>query len=166
MPEMYSVILFNTHQKRVENVSGPFTYARALKRIRNESVNKYYAFIEEDAELIFKGNKVVLSVGQKEWVWQIVEAETQTPCESDNSSGIRVDIPNGYFVASKASDPDYPGIDIDFIDAKEITGQANERLSRPRVLFEYPKDDELRVLVWTDPNNEDYTQEITFPLYK
>lgn len=73
-------------------------------------------------------------------------------------SKISVKVPGGSIVASIAGDNDYPGIDVEFV-ADNDTG---EDLSRPRVLFEKPKDGELRVLVWDDKNNEDYTKEITF----
>lgn len=73
-------------------------------------------------------------------------------------SKINVKVPGGSIVASIAGDTDYPGIDVEFV-ADNDTG---EDLSRPRALFEKPKDGELRVLVWDDKNNEDYTKEITF----
>lgn len=71
---------------------------------------------------------------------------------------IKVKVPGGVLVASISSDMDYPGIDVEFV----ADNDKGEDLSRPRVLFEKPKDGELRVLVWNDKNNEDYTNEITF----
>lgn len=73
-------------------------------------------------------------------------------------SKISVNVPGGSIVASITGDTDYPGIDIEFVADNDIGGD----LSRPRVLFEKPKDGELRVLVWSDKDNEDYTKEITF----
>lgn len=66
----------------------------------------------------------------------------------------------GYFSIDECQDSDYPGVDIEFV-ANNDTG---ENMSRPRVLFEFPKDGELRVLVWTDKDSEDYTNEITFKI--
>lgn len=72
---------------------------------------------------------------------------------------ISVPIRGGEIVASITPDPDYPGIDIEFIPADDDC----ETGSRPRVLFEYQKDGEtLRVLVWADKDNEDYTHQIVF----
>lgn len=70
-----------------------------------------------------------------------------------------VKVNGGYFRAEPSQDPDYPGIDVEFISDTE----NEDDLSRPRVLFEYPiEDGELRVLVWNNPKNEDYEEEITF----
>lgn len=72
---------------------------------------------------------------------------------------ISVPIRGGEIVASITPDPNYPGIDIEFIP----TDDDCETGSRPRVLFEYQKDSEtLRVLVWANHNKEDYTHEIVF----
>ena len=74
------------------------------------------------------------------------------------SNDIKVKTKGGYLWATEGGDIDYPGIDIEFVADK-----ADENsLSRPRVLFEYPKDGKLRLLIWSDKNNEDYTQEIIF----
>lgn len=73
-------------------------------------------------------------------------------------SKISVKVPDGSIVASIISDSDYPGVDVEFV----ADDDAGEELSRPRVLFEKPKDGELRVLIWGDKKNEDYTDEITF----
>lgn len=70
---------------------------------------------------------------------------------------IKVRVPGGYLIANEAQDPDYPGIDVEF-----VSDENNDDLSRPRVLFEKPVDDKLRVLIWSDKDNEDYTHEITF----
>ena len=64
----------------------------------------------------------------------------------------------GNLVATKSSDPDYPGIDVEFISATD----NGENLSRPRVLIEWPNRTNgfLRALIWDDPNSEDYTREV------
>ena len=70
---------------------------------------------------------------------------------------ITVKINGGLIIARKSSDSDYPGIDVEFVSDKENP----KNLSRPRVLFEKPKDQELRALV-CDCKNEDYSSEIIF----
>ena len=69
-----------------------------------------------------------------------------------------VKIEGGILRAIPSMDPNYPGITVEFI-ADDDTGQE---LSRPTVMFEKPEDDALRVIVWGDKNDEDYTDEITF----
>ena len=72
------------------------------------------------------------------------------------SDRLVVKVKGGYLMATISQDPHYPGIDVEYI-AKDDNGQ---NLSRPRVLVEYPLDDKLRALIWTDPNDEDFTDEI------
>lgn len=71
---------------------------------------------------------------------------------------IKVRVKGGYIRANASTDPDYPGIDVEFVS----DDYNEETLSRPRVLFEKPTDDKLRVLIWDDSDNEDYTKEILF----
>lgn len=72
---------------------------------------------------------------------------------------IIVKIQGGHLVATESQDPDYPGIDVEFVPDSD----NGEYASRPRVLFEKPVEDgELRALVWDDKNSEDYTNEIIF----
>ena len=74
------------------------------------------------------------------------------------SEVISVNVDGGIIIARKSTDSNYPGIDVEFVADKE----NSENLSRPRVLFENPKNGELRALVWEDCNSEDYTNEIVF----
>lgn len=69
---------------------------------------------------------------------------------------IRIKVKGGYLIATPSLDPNYPGIDVEYI-SDDDTGQ---HISRPRVLVEYPKDDTLRAIIWNDPQSEDYTEEI------
>jgi hypothetical protein len=73
---------------------------------------------------------------------------------------IKVKTKNGYLWATDSGDIDYPGIDVEFIADNE----DENALSNPRILFEYPTDGKLRVLIWDDKNNEDYTREIIFDI--
>lgn len=71
---------------------------------------------------------------------------------------IDVLVEGGYIRANVAQDEDYPGIDVEFVSNKP----QEDALSFPRVLFEKPKDNDLRALIWADPNDEDYSDEIEF----
>lgn len=65
---------------------------------------------------------------------------------------------NGCIVASKAG-TEYPGIWLEYVDDKD-TGQT---LSRPQVLMESnPETGQIRLLIWDNPNSEEYTREIIF----
>lgn len=102
--------------------------------------------------------------GQSIWVcedeWEDYEA--QEPSSKDQ---LKIRLLNGTLVATLASDPDYPGIDIEYIDDHDL----DEALSRPRVLIEAPETDdagqELRCLIWNDPFSEDYSEKILLKTY-
>lgn len=40
--------------------------------------------------------------------------------------------------------------------------KESERLSNPRVLLEKPIGEDIRAILWTDSQTEDYTQEVRF----
>ena len=71
---------------------------------------------------------------------------------------IKVKVEGGYLRATVSEDPNYPGIDVEFV----ADDDCGENLSRPRVLFEKPIDGDLRALIWADTNDEDYSEEIVF----
>lgn len=71
---------------------------------------------------------------------------------------IKIRVEGGYIRANTSADPDYPGIDIEFVP-DDYNG---ETLSLPRILFEKPLGEKLRALVWEDTDDEDYTREIVF----
>lgn len=73
-------------------------------------------------------------------------------------NNLKVKVDGGYLCATISGDTDYPGICVEFIADNE----NDNILSRPTVLIEKPVDDELRVLVWSDEDDEDYTTEIKF----
>lgn len=73
---------------------------------------------------------------------------------------IIVKVEGGILSATKSEDPDYPGIDIEFIADEE----DECILSRPRVLFEKPVNGLLRTLIWNNSKSEDYSEEIEFDL--
>lgn len=71
-----------------------------------------------------------------------------------------IPLTNGYLRIDVSQDLNYPGVNIEFISNKE----SNLAKTNPRVLFEenVEANNELRVLVWANQNNEDYTDKITF----
>ena len=71
-----------------------------------------------------------------------------------------IKLPNGTLRITESTDPNYPGVDIEFITPENTDGDV---VSRPRVLVEQPIGENLRVLVWNDSKSEDYTDEIEFP---
>ena len=71
---------------------------------------------------------------------------------------IKVRVKGGYLVATASLDRAYPGIDVEYLPDVD----AGEHVSAPRVLFEYPEDGELRALIWTDKDKEDYTHKLGF----
>ena len=72
-----------------------------------------------------------------------------------------VSIKGGQIVASVSTDPDYPGIDLEFVPDVENL----EALSRFRVLMEQPLDSDcVRALIWNDENSEDYSDEFEVPI--
>ena len=70
-----------------------------------------------------------------------------------------VKVKGGVLRATPSMDPEYPGIDVEFI----ADNDNGENLSRPRILIERPVESgELRALIWDDKNSEDYTKEVIF----
>lgn len=82
--------------------------------------------------------------------------------DETSSGAMEVNVPGGVLRATKSSDPEYPGIDIEFIATAEDRS-CGKFLSRPRVLMEYEiEDDELRAVIWADEKSEDYSEDIEF----
>lgn len=77
-------------------------------------------------------------------------------CKPEETLVVKVE--GGYLYATISGDVDYPGICVEFVADDDI----GESVSRPTVLIEKPVGDELRVLVWSDEDDEDYTTEIKF----
>lgn len=78
----------------------------------------------------------------------------------ESSKTYAVPLKNGYLDIRASLDPDYPGLDIEYIADSEA--ESDESSTRPRVLVEQPEGEELRVLVWADRHMEDYSDEIEF----
>lgn len=82
--------------------------------------------------------------------------------DETSSGAMEVNVPGGVLRATKSSDSEYPGIDIEFIATAEDRS-CGKFLSRPRVLMEYEiEDDELRAVIWADEKSEDYSEDIEF----
>ena len=73
-------------------------------------------------------------------------------------NNLKIKVDGGYLYATISGDDNYPGICVEFIADNE----NDNIMSRPTVLIEKPVDDDLRVLVWEDNQDEDYTTEIKF----
>ena len=78
----------------------------------------------------------------------------------DPKETYKLPIKDGYLDIRASQDPDYPGLDIEYIDNKEPNDSPH---TRPRVLIECPKDtNTLRALVWGDADSEDYDTDVEF----
>ena len=71
---------------------------------------------------------------------------------------LKVRVEGGYLHATESGDINYPGICVEFVADNE----SDDDLSRPTVLVEKPVGDDLRVLIWGDKGDEDYTTEVKF----
>ncbi len=81
--------------------------------------------------------------------------------ELNPAATYKLPIKGGYLDIRTSIDPDYPGLDIEFIPDNE--DMENDPKTRPRVLIERPAGtDKLRCLVWGDPKSEDYSECIEF----
>ena len=83
--------------------------------------------------------------------------------ELDPTKTYPMKIKNGYLDIRCSQDPEYPGLDIEYISNIENGAPREELYVRPRVLIECPKEDNnLRCLIWGDTGHEDYTDCIDF----
>ncbi len=69
-------------------------------------------------------------------------------------------IKEGYLDLIVSADPEYPGIDIEYVSDKKSKPE-NGIYTRPRMLIEN-NENVLRAVVWGDPHREDYTAAINF----
>lgn len=110
-----------------------------------------------------------ISTGAQEVTWiyakwtpiQYVEIIGLTDKGGKMGTALTVRVKNGWLVATESPDPDYPGIDVEYI-ADNDRLKAKDVLSRPRVLIEYPTNgsDSLRALIWNNSHNEDYEESV------
>ena len=74
---------------------------------------------------------------------------------SEKEMQIRFD--DGFIRVNLNEDPEYPGVDIEF-----IPNNMSDAQFAPRVLFERPRGEYVRALAWTNPDSEDCSEEIEF----
>lgn len=75
------------------------------------------------------------------------------------NSTIETRVEGGRLKAWISMDPNYPGISIEFLP----DNPSNESVSFPMVLMEKPvAENVLHALLWTEPELDDYTEEIIF----
>lgn len=68
---------------------------------------------------------------------------------------------NGTLDITMNNDPDYPGLDIEYVSEKEELLPKDVPYTRPRVLIEN-HNDKLRALIWGQHDSEDYSVGIEF----
>ena len=74
---------------------------------------------------------------------------------------IKVRVNGGYLVASPSDDPDYPGIWIEFIkDEVSEDAETNKQILVEQPQYAGYKAGEIRVLIWEDEKDCDFTKEI------
>lgn len=69
-------------------------------------------------------------------------------------------LPVGFIDGNTSDDPEYPGIDLEYVPSFETEENPT---TRPRVMMEMPMETrELSAMIWSNPNSEDYSEKITF----
>ena len=137
------------------------TKDEAIEFMHHDYDNEYIQATNPDNELIARGSisdsYAIFQFYSGEYIeWFVTNLSNELPLVPNC---LEVKLPTGMLVASEVTDPNYPGIDIEFVPDDEL----EIPLSRPRVLVEQPvADEQLRTLIWSDPAKEDYTEKITF----
>lgn len=71
-----------------------------------------------------------------------------------------VRLPSSVIDGNISCDPEYPGIDLEYVPPFE---NEENPTTRPRVVMEMPSSTrELSAMIWSDPNSEDYSRKIVF----
>lgn len=88
------------------------------------------------------------------------EIRNDNKIENPTSSAGRliVNVKGGSIVATISEDPQYPGIDVEFIPDHD----DGSIVSNPRILMEKPQNEELRAVIWGNQNSEDFSNKIIF----
>lgn len=134
---------FKTPQEAFE-----FIKSKAVEELKGEIEDDVFPGVDED----YVPAGVYISPIRSEY-----RAKDET-----SFGAMEVNVPGGVLRATKSLDPEYPGIDIEFIATAEDRS-CGKFLSRPRVLMEYKiEDNELRAAVWADEKSEDYSDDIEF----
>lgn len=122
-------------------------------------IKEALAEAEESASTAAAGYDEGWDVGEMNAYEKVLGFLKEGPMIDERHVPLKVETKFGTLIADAATDPDYPGIDVEFIR----NGDEKESGTRPRVLIEIPQEDPvLRCLIWNDPNSEDYSDEIEF----
>jgi hypothetical protein len=70
-------------------------------------------------------------------------------------------IKNGHLDIRVSIDPEYPGLDVEYISDMESEIKTDQLRTRPRVLIEN-NEGVLRAAIWGNPSSEDYSDNIDF----
>lgn len=76
----------------------------------------------------------------------------------DDEKNHQIRLETGVLDVSESPDSEYPGVDIEFIADSE---DPDSPKTRPRVLIEQ-HDSQLRCLIWSNADSEDYTTAVYF----
>lgn len=131
----------------------------AIRAMTEEYKNELAKASDPDISFIKENSAMVLDI-KTVHRWHITKIPDTTFNRTSECMG-EIKLETGKLVVDKALDPDYPGVDIEFIPNNE---SDDDPLTRPRVLIEQPKGEKLRVLVWADPKSEDYSDNIEFDI--
>lgn len=112
----------------------------------DEAFDKVLEMTTHDIDISADGN---LTGWEPSDVEEIREDENMT-------NEIKVKVEGGMITAEPSYDPNYPGINIEFVPDAGNTAWENA-MSYPRALMEKPNGGKLRLLLWMDSDDEDYT---------
>ena len=88
-------------------------------------------------------------------------SQKQTYETLSSATSYRLPIKNGYLDVTVSADENYPGLDIEYIDAAEE--KETEPKTRPRMVVDCPRDtNTLRAFVWGRPDMEDFSMSVDF----
>jgi len=84
--------------------------------------------------------------------------EGDVDVSEDRTPEIKINVEGGYLTATPSGDENYPGIVVEYVGDND----SEQNLSRPTALLEKPKGEDVRLLVWADSHQEDYSANIMF----
>lgn len=113
----------------------------------------YMRSLYPNAQVITRRNNICILESDKK----------HTIIELINSPLLSLDtlVPDGHLDTAIVLDPEYPGLDIEYIPDNALDYPCDTTL--PRILIEKPiATKELSAIVWADRDREDYSCKITF----
>lgn len=127
---------------------------------KTELLNTLFKYIaEKEGE---KATDLLVNLGfTTNEIDDLAGVEYREDDDSDTVSKNHFSVPadTGVFDVLISNDDEYPGVDVEFISEND---DKLENVSRPRILLEQPVGKPLRILIWDNPDSEDYTREIIF----